>query len=254
MKISRSADMMDAVDNFNRRQWIAHAIACGTLTSLSAILGACGSTNARRGTTASQIGKPIPANPVPASGAAGSSSVALGSAGSIPSGVLPRSRWTRVGPDPRLADPMRGISHITVHHDGMPPVALNSMAACASRIETIRNGHRSKGWADIGYHYVIDPEGRVWEGRTTTLQGAHVKDQNPGNLGILVLGNFEQQQPTPRALTALDQFLIAQSRQYRIPASRIYTHQELAPTACPGRNLQRYMDQTRSRGGRVASA
>jgi hypothetical protein len=252
MKISGSVDMMDAVEHFDRRQLLTRAIAFGTLSSLSALLGACGST--ARTTSGNRIGKPIPANPSPASGSA-ATTVAHGSTPAASyQGILPRSRWTRSGPDVRLADPMRGISHITVHHDGMPPVSLNSMSAVANRLEVIRNGHRGRGWADIGYHYIIDPDGRVWEGRSIQLQGAHVKDQNPQNLGILVLGNFEQQQPTSRALTTLDTFLVAQARQYHIPPSRIYTHQELASTACPGRNLQRYMDQTRARGGRVASA
>jgi hypothetical protein len=81
-----------------------------------------------------------------------------------------------------------------------------------------------------------------------------VKDTNEHNLGVLVLGNFDLQQPTPQALASLDSFVAAQMRRYRVPLSRVYTHQELRPTACPGRNLQRYMLATRTRSGRMASA
>jgi hypothetical protein len=91
----------------------------------------------------------------------------------------------------------------------------------------------------------------VWEGRPLFLQGAHVQDNNPNNLGILVLGNFDQQQPTGPARDTLDGFLYDQMARYRVPMSRVYTHQELKSTACPGRNLQRYMMETRSRSGRL---
>jgi hypothetical protein len=109
-------------------------------------------------------------------------------------------------------------------------------------------------WADIGYHYVIDPAGRVWEGRPTRLQGAHVKDHNENNLGIVVLGNFEEQRPTPEALRALDAFVAQQMQRLAVPISEVWTHRELMPTACPGRNLQSYMAATRSGSGRLARA
>lgn len=168
-------------------------------------------------------------------------------------GVLPRSAWTSAQPIVRLADPMGPITRITVHHDGMPPVILRTQAEVARRIEQIRRAHvNGRGWADIGYHYVIDPAGRVWEGRPVRLQGAHVQDNNPGNLGILVMGNFDEQTPTAAARDALDAFLVEQIARYRVPLARVYTHQEFKQTACPGRSLQRYMIETRARTGRLA--
>lgn len=166
-------------------------------------------------------------------------------------GIVPRSQWARIGVA-RGNDiyDMNGIRRITVHHDGMPPVSLSSMRQVGQRIEQIRQSHVvGRGWADLGYHYVIDPSGRVWEGRNIRYQGAHVKDQNENNLGILVMGNFDQQSPTAAALTSLDSFLASQMQQYRISLGNVRTHRERAPTACPGRNLQAYMIRTRSGGG-----
>jgi hypothetical protein len=173
----------------------------------------------------------------------------------LPPGVLPRSSWTSADVS-RRSDiyPMRGISRITVHHDGMPPVTLRSQGDVAARLETIRRAHVAEGWADIGYHYVIDPTGRVWEGRPVEYQGAHVKDNNEHNLGVMVLGNFQTQRPTREAIMALDRFVALQMRLYNVPLRRVYTHQEIRPTACPGFNLQRYMVQTRGRGGSLAAA
>lgn len=136
----------------------------------------------------------------------------------------------------------------------MTPFYSVAMGDAAGRLESIRRSHVNKGWADIGYHYIIDPAGRVWQGRPISLQGAHVKDENPGNIGIMVMGNFDSQSPTPAALTTLDQFIAFQLRQYSLPVRRVYTHQELKPTACPGRSLQAYMARTRATTGRMARA
>lgn len=171
-----------------------------------------------------------------------------------PDGVIPRRAWTGAGPIMALANPMNGISRITVHHDAMNSYGMRSEADAAARLNKIRQMHVGRGWADIGYHYIIDPAGRLWEGRPVQLQGAHVSDTNEHNLGIMVMGNFDEQRPTSEALATLDGFLADRMRAYRVPLSRVYTHQELKPTACPGRSLQAYMLDTRARTGRLARA
>lgn len=171
-----------------------------------------------------------------------------------PSGVIARSSWTRQQPIQRLANPMGRITRITVHHDGMNAFTSTSQADAARRLEQIRSAHVGQGWADIGYHFAVDPAGRIWEARPMALQGAHVKDNNENNLGILVLGNFMETRPTSAATATLDGFLAQQMSRFGVGLSRVYTHQELKPTACPGTHLQRYMLDTRSRTGRLARA
>jgi N-acetylmuramoyl-L-alanine amidase len=178
-----------------------------------------------------------------------------------PSGVIPRREWTTSPPNLALINPMNGINRITVHHDGMPPVSLRTKSDAATRLEQIRRAHvaphpnqENKPWADIGYHYIIDPQGRIWEGRPIQYQGAHVMNNNEHNLGVMVLGNFDEQRPTSEALASLDAFVADRMQAYRVSLSRVFTHQEINPTACPGRNLQAYMVSTRSGRGRLASA
>lgn len=176
-----------------------------------------------------------------------------------PSGVVPRSAWTSSGAVASRAHPMNGISRITVHHSAIASGGLRTQADVARMLSSIRSEHLSrrdpktgKAWADIGYHFMIDPQGRVWEGRPLSLQGAHVADTNEHNLGILMLGHFDRERPSSAALSTLDGFVAYQMRSYGVPISRVYTHQELRPSACPGRNLQKYMLDTRSRSGRLA--
>lgn len=163
-------------------------------------------------------------------------------------GVLPRAAWARGTPDAELMNPMLPVEHITVHHDGMTPFTATDYASSAARIELYRNGHRGRGWGDIGYHYVVDREGRIWEGRSLKWQGAHVKNRNEGNLGILVMGNFDEQAPSEKQLAALERHLRACMRRYKVPVSRVRTHREWdgAQTACPGKSLQTRMVSMRA--------
>jgi hypothetical protein len=171
--------------------------------------------------------------------------------------IIPRTSWTGAGPRLSNINPMRGVSRITVHHDGMNSFGSTSQADAARRLEQIRNAHLQKRaksgerWADIGYHYAIDPAGRVWECRGVQFQGAHVEDQNEHNLGIVVLGNYNRQGMTSAAKATLDAMLATQMSRYNVPLSRVRTHQEMASTECPGQSLQSFMLETRSRVGHL---
>jgi len=114
-----------------------------------------------------------------------------------------------------------------------------SKRAAQDRLELIRTAHRNKGWGDIGYHYAIDPAGRIHECRPVTWQGAHVKDCNEGNIGIVVLGNYEDQRPNLAQLRALRKHLDQLEKIYSIPRRKVRGHKDWPPasTACPGRHL-----------------
>jgi hypothetical protein len=173
-------------------------------------------------------------------------------------GVIPRSRWTSAKPNLRVSKPMNGITRITVHHSAMNSTGLSSERAVIDHLEKIRRNHVGRTdertgahWVDIGYHYIIDPSGRIWEGRPTSIEGAHVSRTNDHNLGVMLLGSFTEHRPTPAALETLDRFVAAQMRIYRVAPQRVYTHQELRKTECPGRTLQAYMNATRQSSGRL---
>lgn len=168
-------------------------------------------------------------------------------------GVIPRVNWTRDQPRWNLSRPMNGVGIITVHHDALNASGLRGYGASVQRLNSVRRSHLDRGpsWVDIGYHYIIDPEGRIWEGRPISIEGAHVASKNDHNLGIMCMGNFNEHRPTQAQLNTLDGFLAAQIRAYRVPMSRVYTHQEIGQTECPGNHMQNYMRQTRSSSGRL---
>lgn len=163
--------------------------------------------------------------------------------------VLSRSTWAKADPIQSRINKMGDVDLITVHHEGWTPVWFEDSGTTAARIETIRKSHLERLRAgDIGYHYVIDRAGRVWEGRNIAYQGAHVSENNENNLGIMCLGNFDQQQPTQAQLGSLRSTLVALMKQHRVPARKVYTHQEIKPTSCPGKVLQASMVQMRRNG------
>ena len=163
--------------------------------------------------------------------------------------VLPRSAWAQGAPVPFRMNRMSPIRYITIHHDGMDAFFATDLALVAAHLEGIRRLHRRKGWGDIGYHFAVDPAGRVWEARPLGWQGAHVKDHNPGNIGIVVLGNFEVQTPSVLQLEGVRRHVQTLMRAYNVPRTRVHTHRDWgAKTACPGGTLQSSLERLQLTG------
>jgi hypothetical protein len=66
---------------------------------------------------------------------------------------------------------------------------------------------RTRGWSDIGYDYLVDAFGRIWEGRyggvTRNVRGAHTEGFNTGSAGIALIGTYMSNAPTAAQLAAL---------------------------------------------------
>ena len=58
-------------------------------------------------------------------------------------------------------------------------------------VETIRGWHLKRGWRDIGYHFLIQRDGTVDEGRPIEQSGAHTKGHNWDSIGISYVGGVE---------------------------------------------------------------
>lgn len=163
-------------------------------------------------------------------------------------GAIARQSWATERPVPALMNRMTPIRYVTIHHDGMRPFFADDRSAAAARLDAIRRAHRQQNWGDIGYHYAVDRAGNVWECRQLCYQGAHVKNFNPGNVGIVALGNFDEQQPTQAQLAAVHRHAVSVMRAYRVPVRNLRTHLQWAPTCCPGRHMQRFVETGISNG------
>mgnify|MGYP005831616257 CR=1 FL=1 len=157
--------------------------------------------------------------------------------------VLGRGVW---GANPVRANVnrMRRVFRITVHHTAGPAFWDASLSGAAREIKSIQSFHQNeRGWADIGYHYVIDRSGTIWQGRSLSYQGAHANGAlNDGNIGIALLGNFCTQKPTRAQAESLAALVEKLCEVFRLAPRDVYTHGELAAranrsTSCPGPNL-----------------
>ncbi len=165
-------------------------------------------------------------------------------------GAISRNKWAQGQPIPKHMNRMLPARYITIHHDGMNAFTSTSKSSAASRLELIRRSHlrRDGGrWGDIGYHFAIDPAGRLWQARPLTWQGAHVRAKNEGNIGVVVLGNFEQQSVNRAQIASVTSTLQSLMNKFNVPISKVRTHQEWAATACPGKSLQQSMVGIRGR-------
>ncbi|MFT5051932.1 MAG: hypothetical protein ACI8QZ_003362 [Chlamydiales bacterium] len=135
---------------------------------------------------------------------------------------------------------------ITVHHSAMSnPLPLSgSLADSSGAVRRIQKAHmQSSGYGDIGYHLLIDPSGRVFQGRELRWQGAHAGgSNNVANIGICLIGNFDDHRPTSAALASLGQVVGSLRAEHRISASNVVAHSDLKSTRCPGANLKRWVD------------
>lgn len=100
---------------------------------------------------------------------------------------------------------------------------------------------RERGYADVGYHFMIQKDGTLYEGRDLNYRGAHVAGHNDGVIGIAVIGDFEHHEPSELQLRMLDRLIGELSKRYGIRT--LGGHQDFlgAKTLCPGRFLEPYL-------------
>ena len=112
---------------------------------------------------------------------------------------------------------------------------------------------RSRGWSDIGYNYLIDRFGRIWEGRyggiDRAVVGAHTLGYNDDSFAASAIGNYELTKPSKATLQAYAALFAwklslhgvdaSSSRQYVTTTwfRAINGHRDAAATACPGQYL-----------------
>jgi hypothetical protein len=151
--------------------------------------------------------------------------------------LLRRSEWTDTAPRTWRVREVGNYDRITIHHAGEATNFHTDKNAVLHDIEGIYVGHLDRNYGDIGYHFILDYAGRVWEGRSLAYEGAHVAGQNEKNIGVVFLGNFEEQEPSGEQLASMRLLAGILKEHYGIKGHRVYGHRDLGKSVCPGRNL-----------------
>jgi hypothetical protein len=119
--------------------------------------------------------------------------------------VVSRSVWCQ-HPDCVYTDGLEysPVTHLIVHHT----VSANESTNWAAVVRAIWNFHTySRGWGDIGYNYLVDPNGVIYEGHLggDDVVGTHASGANAGSMAVALLGTFGTFNPlTPMVDSATD--------------------------------------------------
>jgi N-acetylmuramoyl-L-alanine amidase len=173
----------------------------------------------------------------------------------LPNGTLRRSYWGAAAAKLESLSPVGGPwEKITVHHsDAVGSFSFNGSAAnSGAAIKSIQRHHQLENdWSDIGYHFLVDGRGRVFEGRSLKWQGAHAGNpkKNRRNIGVCLLGNFDKEHLSQEARDALSDLLDQLRSSHKISRNEIYLHKEMSSTECPGAHLSQWVDYYRKPTG-----
>jgi N-acetylmuramoyl-L-alanine amidase len=186
--------------------------------------------------------------------------------------IITRAAWhadesiRRAGP--YYAD---GIHLAIVHHTAGSN--SYSKAQSAQIVRAIELYHvQGNGWNDIGYNFLVDKYGQIFEGRyggiTRPVVGAHAQGFNSGSIGISLIGDYSSTSISPAARAALVSLIAwrldlahvdplskvvrVSSGNPRYPAgtsltlNAISAHRDVYPTGCPGANLYAQLPSLRT--------
>ncbi|MGB6181872.1 MAG: N-acetylmuramoyl-L-alanine amidase [Rhodococcus sp. (in: high G+C Gram-positive bacteria)] len=201
------------------------------------------------------------------------SDIAAPLAGSGPA-VISRAQWgadesQRCG-SPTYDDSLGGA---TVHHTaGSNNYTKDESAGIVRAIYAYHA--RTLGWCDVGYNVLVDKYGQIFEGRAGGLdrnvEGAHAGGFNENTVGLALMGDYSNEQPTEQSLQSAGEFLgwrlgkagldpegtttmISEGTQYTfVPQGRsidlpvIFAHRDVGLTECPGDAAYARLDEIRS--------
>lgn len=163
--------------------------------------------------------------------------------------VYPLEQWN----DEVLGDLPEDLpkTRIVLHHTAAlvkdSDKRLTGQASWEAAVTHVRKAQRLhkhiRGWSEIGYHYIIDWEGRILEGRPVDRLGAHVEKHNTGSIGVVLLGDLTRQRLTAAQAAALRGLLKTLMARYDIAPKDISGHYQMKYTVCPGTYLNNLWDE-----------
>lgn len=132
----------------------------------------------------------------------------------------------------KIAKSTRYINRIVVH-------CTATAEGKAFFAKDIDRWHKANGWNGIGYHYVVDLDGKVELGRSINTQGAHADIYNTGSIGIVYVGGLtadgKKAKDTRTEAQKESLIWLLQEMHRMYPNAQILGHRDLAGVskACP---------------------
>lgn len=137
---------------------------------------------------------------------------------------------------------MHTIERLTVHHTG---VELGDNRQAPSRLRTHQQFHQTdRGWPDLAYHFAIDREGNIYQGRSPEFRGDTATSYDPtGHFLVVAEGNFDIETVAEPQFGSLTGLLAWAASHYTLGVDTIKSHRDYAPgeTSCPGQALYDFL-------------
>jgi hypothetical protein len=151
-------------------------------------------------------------------------------------GVVSRTAWgSPDGQSSRAAPVYYPVNHMVVHHTADANSLTGSEQSWADRVRAEWSFHTyTRGWGDVGYNYLIDPNGVIYEGRAGGDDAVAFHDTaNYGSMGVVLIGTYSQTNPQTATLDSLVALLAWKAEQKRIdPLGRSYYYGCARSTYC----------------------
>jgi len=156
-------------------------------------------------------------------------------------------------PDPIDDDRRHAPRRVMLHHAGVlwttdrdPVQFIRNMQTWGKRRPEIEKPPRNTYWPDLPYHFLIAPDGTIYEGRSLEYEPeTNTKYELAGYLGVELMGNFEAQRPSREQVESAVRLVAWLVWKYDLPSEAITTHAQVAKgqTSCPGRDFARYFEK-----------
>jgi len=175
--------------------------------------------------------------------------------------IYSRAQW---GADERIRE--KSSLHYGDVHAGFVHHTVNAndytRAEVPGIIRSIYAYHvKSRGWSDIGYNYLVDRFGRIWEGRyggvDRAVVGAHTLGYNDDSFAASAIGNYQIARPSRAMIEAYGTLYAWKLSLHGVTASSTHQwvtkswfqaingHRDAAATLCPGQYLYAKLPQIR---------
>jgi len=176
---------------------------------------------------------------------------------------IPPSVWRSGLPVPLLPPETNSVQHVVVHHSAGSNTDTNYT-------DVVRNIYllhtQTNGWNDVGYNFLISQDGAIFQGRDDqgmmekdNVKGAHFCGKNTGTMGICLLGNYMDAEPTSFTIHSLSELLAWKLHKENLPPygsgvhpqgsgnllSNIAGHRDGCSTLCPGDSTYLVMNNVR---------
>jgi hypothetical protein len=151
--------------------------------------------------------------------------------------VVSRSQWG--ARPPKSSYTQHKPQRLIVHHSYIPNHSHYKGAASIRGIQNYHMDNANTKWNDIGYHFLIGPEGVIYQGRPETVVGAHCSP-NTNSVGVCLIGDYDPgKDPIPVVMEdSLIKLLAWLASNYKVdPRINIYGHCDFSPKSCPGKNV-----------------